>query len=407
MRAILKQTSWLFLAQVITRTIGFFYTIFLARNLGVSNFGVYSAAFAYFSLFSAVADFGFNRFLVKEIALNKKKTSELLYNVNVLRLILTILLLLIFGTALYLFDPDKIRVSLTLLLSLAVIPQAIGLTFDGAFIALKKLQYSSVSIIIASLATSFLGFILVSNKFGLVGVAIAIILGQLAYALSFILIAKRQNIAIFKKVILEFLKKAAIGSFPYAVLTVLGIVYFRLSLLLLSYIKGDFDTGIYGVAYRFLEAVVIFPSALSIAFFPIFAQSINAKSLNLQKLYFKAILILLSISIFMSLGFIGILPKFIELFLPQYKDSIEVVKILGLSIPFFFLNSLQSTYLLSQNKFIKHLILISVLIICFIFISNLIFLPKFSYIGAAWVTVVSELIIFVVFYLLIRREFKS
>lgn len=407
MKAILKQTSWLFGAQVLSRTVGFFYTIFLARNLGVSNFGLYSAAFAYFSLFSAVADFGFNRFLVKEIVRNKDKTSELLYNVNFLRLILTILLLIIFASTLYLFDPDKIRVSLTLLLSLAVIPQALGLTFDGAFIALRKLQYSSLSITLTALTTSLMGFILVSNNFGLLGVAIALIFGQLVYASTFILSAKRQDIAIFKKVILALLKKAATGSFPYAVLTILGILYFRLGILLLSYIKGDFDTGIYGVAYRFLEAMVIFPSTLAIAFFPIFAQSISAKDLNLQKLYFKAILILFVISLFVTLAFIGLLPKFIEFLLPQYKNSIEVIKILGLSIPFFFLNSLQSTYLLSQNKFIKHLILISVSIICFIFISNLIFIPRFSYVGTAWVTLISELIIFVIFYLLVKKEFKS
>ena len=116
---IFKQASWLVAAQLSTRIISFFYTIFLARNLGVSDFGLYSLALAYFALISTLADFGFNRFLIKEIATDYKKISKLVLTISFLRIATSSVLFALFSVVIYYFDPDKIRVHLILLAFLA------------------------------------------------------------------------------------------------------------------------------------------------------------------------------------------------------------------------------------------------------------------------------------------------
>lgn len=402
MKSILKQTSWLFFAQVITRIIGFFYTIFLARNLGVSDFGLFTAALAYFSLVSSVADFGFNRFLIREVAVDKLKTAEFLANVSMLRLTVASMLFAIFSLGLYFLDPDKIRVNLTLLLILAILPQAVAQTFDGIFIAFQRLQYSAISLLITSFVTVILGIILVISGFGPMGAASALIIGQLVYLTLLIIILARQKVPFFYKVTSASLKRIIMESSPYGILTILGLIYFRIDTILLTYLKGNFDTGIYGVAYRFLEAAIILPSTLSTAFFPIFAK----QSQKIYQLYFKAVLMMIVLSVFMVIAFVFILPIFIQMFLSQYLVSLDVIKILALSIPFFFVNSLQATLLLAQKKLLNKLIFISVLIICFNIFFNYLSIPKFSYFGAAWVTVATEIIVFLIFLYLIKRFFK-
>ena len=151
MQNILKQTSWLFAAQSLTRVIGFFYTVFLARVLGVSDFGLYTVALAYFAIISSVADLGFNRFLIREVAKDRGKASQLLWNISLLRLTLTSVLFAIFAVGLYILDADKMRVGLILLATLAILPQAIALTFDAIFVGMQKLQFSAISLFISSL----------------------------------------------------------------------------------------------------------------------------------------------------------------------------------------------------------------------------------------------------------------
>lgn len=411
MEKILRQGAWLFFTQGITRTIGFFYTIFLARNLVVSDFGLYTAALAYFYLISSIVDFGFNRFLIREIAQNRSKITELFSSISLLRLTFSSLIFACFAITLYFFDPDKLRVYLSLLVILAILPQSLGQTIEGVFIALRKLQFSAIVLLVTSIITAISGIILVTSGFGPSGAAIALVLGQFVYALFLLYLLRKQNIKFLSEVTIPIFKKVIFGSLPYGVLIVLGLIYFRVDVLLLSYLKGSFDTGIYGVAYRFLEAALIIPIALSTALFPVFSKVANINEVKVTdektyKLYKRSVLILVILSFFVLAMYYVLLPSFIKIFLPNYSLSIDVIKILTLSIPFFFISSLQATFLMSQEKLLNHLTKVSIFMIVFILILNLFLIPKYSFIGAAWVTVISEFILVLIFSVLIKKYLR-
>jgi len=404
MKSILKQTSWLFLAQFLSRIIGFFYTIFFAKNLGVSDFGLYSASLAYFSLVSGVADFGFNRFLIREIARDRQKIPELICNIGIFRLTLGSLIFALFSIGLYLFDPDKLRVSLVLLAVVAVLPQAISLTLDAIFVALQKLQYSSIALLILSLGTTTAGIWLISTGFGVKGAVVALILGQLAYLLMLMLFIRIQGFKVLAKVTTHTIKQAILGSLSYGLLGILGLIYFRIDLLLLTYLRGNFDAGIYGAAYRFLEAIVFIPSALATALFPILAKLHDIDSSKIKSLYFNSIKVMGGFGLLIALGYILILPPTIRLFLPNYAKSLEVVSILVLAIPFMFIHVPGAQVLLSTDRYLKKVIWLSVGILSFNLVLNLIFIPQYGVLAASWITVVSEVLTFMIFFQLLRAK---
>lgn len=403
-RAILRQTSWLFFAQVLTRGIGFFYIIYLARTLGVSDFGLLTAALAYFSILSGVADFGFNRFLIREVAKDSSKASELLWNVVILRLTLTSILFAIFSIILYLLDPDKMRVGLVLLASIAILPQAIAFSFDAIFVAVRKLQFSAASLFISSLSTALAGLYLVGNGFGPLGAVNALIIGQVVYAAILIIFLYKNERGVLSAIHLTEVKKIIIGSLPYGLLSVLGLLYFRIDAILLSYLKGSFETGIYGAAYRFLEAVIFIPSAFSMALLPVLTRLHDSSAKDIKKLFFKSFKIMLGLGLIVFLGYVLILPEIIRVILPNYLSSIQAIMILSLAIPFMFIHIPAVSVLLSTDRFLKPVILLSFVTLGFNIITNLIFIPRFGFMAAAWVTTLSEILSFVVFYLLVKRK---
>lgn len=403
MRAILKQTSWLFLAQSITRVIGLFYTIFLASNLGVADFGLYILALAYFSLFSSISDFGFNRFLIREIAKDKLKLPELVCNIAMLRLTFASILFAVFGYGLYILDADKLRVSLTLLAVLAILPQSFALTLDGIFVALQKLQFSALALLISSLATVFLGSILVYSGLGAYGAVNALIFGQLAYVVALAIFLWRQGVLNLSSVKFATLKKVTLGSLPYGLLMVLGLLYFRIDTLLLSYLRGNFETGLYGAAYKFLEAVVFIPSALGTALFPVMTKLHSMHVSKIKSLYFKSMKIMLLISLTVVFGYLLILPIVIRAFLPTYLPSIDAIRILSLAIPFMFLLFPASAVVLSSEKYLKGIIFLSLIPLSFNILMNLIFIPKYGFIAASWVTVASDILSFLMIFMFIQK----
>lgn len=407
MRAILKQSSWLFMAQAVARIISFFYIIFLARSLGVDDFGLYTVALAYFSIISAFADFGFNRFLIREVAKDKAAAPDLICNIVILRLAITSIFFAIFSLILYLFDPDKMRVSLTLLATLAILPQSVALTLDGVFIAIQKLKISGLTILFTGFSTAFLGFFLVSAGFGAFGGVNALLLGQMIYVGILIIVLRKNKILKLTHVNKETIKKVILGSLPYGMLGVLGLLYFRIDTILLSYLRGSFETGIYSAGYKFLEAVTFIPAGFSAALFPVLSRLHIHDKDSIAKLYFKSLKVMLGFGIVTLLAFILILPTVIRVFLPNYISSISVVLILSLSIPFMFAHVPAVSVLFSTEKYLKKILTLSVITLLFNIVLNLILIPQYGFIGAAWVTLASEVLSFVLFFIFLRiRVFR-
>lgn len=404
MRQILKQTSWLFVAQGITRAIGFFYTVYLARILGVSEFGLLTVALAYFSIISSVADFGFNRFLIREVARDKEKAAELLWNIVILRVTLTSVLFALFSVSLYFLDSDKMRVGIAALATLAVLPQAIAFSFDAIFVAIQKLQFSALSLFISSLITALVGFILVGSGLGVLGAVNALILGQVIYAATLLILLIKNKKLILSAVRVSTVKKIIFGSLPYGLLGILGLLYFRIDAVLLSYLRGNFETGIYGAAYRFLEAIMFIPGAFAVALFPALAKLHDVKPGEIKKLYFKSLKLMGIVSMVLFLAYFLILPEIIKFFLPDYFMAIEAIKILSLSIPFIFLATPGVQVLFSSDKYLKTVILLSVFTLSFNVILNLIFIPLYGFLAAAWITVASDVLSFAIFFLLIKKK---
>lgn len=404
MKGILRQSSWLVMAQMLTRAIGFVYTIFIARSLGVSGFGLVTTALSYFAIISSITDLGFNRYIVREVARGQLKPTELLWNVILLRLTLTALVFGIFSFGLYLLDPDKMRVYLTLLATLAILPQSVALTMDAIFIGMRKLQFSAIAIVISYVTTTLLGFYLVINGFGAIGVINALIFGQVIYVLILTFLLFKHKVLSLSAVTLPFLKKAVIGSLPYGLLGILGLLYFRIDALMLSYIKGNYETGLYGAAYRFLEAVIFIPGAFGSALFPIMAKLHDTNIPQIKKIYFSSLKFMFFIGIISALGFALILPVLFNVFLPNYVSSVDILRILSLSLPFIFMATPGVQLLLSSEKYLKEVIGISIFTVVLNVVLNLIYIPVFGIFAAAWITVISDISSFIIFFLFIKLK---
>lgn len=400
-RKILKNSAWLFTAQALVKVISFFYTIFLARSLGVSDFGLYVTALAYFALISSVADFGFNRFLIREGARNLEKLSVYLYCTVFLRLVLTTLVFLIFSLWLYLVDPDNLRAKLSILAVLAVLPQSLALTFDAVLVAIQKLKFSALSLLGLSLLTTIVGISLILMGFGPLGAVGAVLFGQTGYVLLLFYSLNLNHLTFKPTFSWDEIKIIIKGSLPYGILSVLGLLYFKIDTLLLSYLKGPVSAGFYGAAFKFLEALVFIPSALATALFPVLAKLHDEDISQIKKIYFSAVKLLGLLSLPVFISFFFLLPYVIRFLLPQYLPSIQALQILSLAIPFMFIHVPGVLVLISSDKYLKPMILLSIFTLTFNIVLNFLLIPQFDFIGASWVTVLSEALSFLIFFTLL------
>lgn len=383
--------------------ISFFYTLFLASQLGVENFGLYIAALSYYSLVTSFSDFGISRYLMREVAKEEQDSATLVSHIVFLRLTTLSVIFALFSLVIYFFDPSKMRVVLSLIAVLAVVPQSVALTFDNVFIALQKMSLSALGVILLSIANTILGVVLILQGKGALGAAMALLIAQIIYVVCLLMLLNHQKIKITTKLKFSLLSEIVKGSLPYGVLGILGLIYFKIDSLLLSYIKGSYDTGIYGISYKFLEAIVFVPTVVGIAFFPMLAKLHEVSSPEVKKVCRQIFKSMSAVGLLTLVVYLLVLPLIIKTFLPQYLASINAIKILSLSIPFMFIHIPLSQVLLSSDKYLKGVIALSVGNVLFNIILNLIFIPGFGYLGASWVTVASDIFSLVVLTFFIKR----
>lgn len=399
----------LMLSQLVSKIIAFFYTIFLAKELGVENFGLFIVALSYFSLISSVSEFGINRYATRELSIKRIQTSHLLCLVALTRMAITSVFFALFVLLLPHFDQDQLRSSLIILAVSAILPQSIAFTIDSAFIGLQKIGKSALGLLILNLATTLIGVYLVKNNLSVIGAVSSLVLGQIIYVFVLVGLSLNETLKFFKvgldrkhTIYLSSVKDTLKNSLPYGILGMLGLIYFKIDAVLLGYLRGSYEAGIYGAAYRFLEAIVFIPSAIATTLFPVLARLHQGDMRHVKSLYRKSVLLLFIVSIFIYLLFITILPKLILFFLPQYPGSIDALMILSLTIPFMFIHVPGAIVVLSTDKYLKPVIFLSLLTVGFNLGANLIFIPKFGYMAASVITVLSEVLSFIVFFIFIQ-----
>jgi len=152
------------------------------------------------------------------------------------------------------------------------------------------------------------------------------------------------------------------------------------------------DVGIYGLSYKFFDFLIALPLFLSNAIYPflIKAKQDGKGFLSLTRNYF---FVFFAASFIVMIPFWFISPLFI-LIKTDFANSIVPFRILLLSLPFFFTTSFLQWVLitLGKQKYLMYVYLFSTILNI---VLNVIFIPQFSYLASATITLVSEALVFV------------
>ena len=399
---VLKNTLFLSFSQITARLIGFFYFIFLARFLGVEIFGVYNFTLAFVYNFIPVADFGLERLVLRDISRDHHKANYYLARLLPLRLLLSLgAYLLALLLAVVLGQPGK-QIFYLAIFGLFIFPYSFIYLLASFQNAKEKMKYMSLAIVFSQLLVVIFGITFVLLNFSLTLIFSAPIFAHALVALFFLVKSPSWDLKIGWVIDKKFLKKSLSHAWAFAFLSIFSVFYLRLSLILVGLIKGDYFTGLYGSAFKFVEALILIPQSVALALFPHFSRLtlVSMEARKITRLYLKGIAFLF----LFSLPFVFVLMFFPEIIInitygSDYLLAAPVFKILALSLILFYVNALAAN-IIHNSKEVKLFLplLFSNFLIKILFC--LLFIPRWSIIGAAWAVVCGE-----VFGLIINNSF--
>jgi O-antigen/teichoic acid export membrane protein len=387
-----QNTFFLSASHLFARGIGFLYAVFLARFLGVHDFGIYSFTLAFIYPFMQVADFGIERYILRDLSRDPDRSSYYLSNLIPLRIIFAVTALAIAILLGLILGQTSTQIIYFFVFGLALIPYNLIFLFISYLNSQEKMEYYAVANIMQITLTAGLGILSALLRLGLVAIFLSYPLANLILLVFFLVQAKKWKIPLGWNINWAFWKKSLSESWIFAALLIVAVFYLRLSTIMVGVLKGPEATGLYSSASKFVEAMILIPQSLALALFPLFSKLILEDKEKLKSIYKKGLGILFLLSLPFSFALIfG--SKIIAGFAygQEYLPAVPVFIVLGISVIFFFVNALAGTIIQNSSQ-VKKFLPFAVLNFVALLLFTLILIHRYSIVGAAWAVVAGEIV---------------
>lgn len=389
-RKITKNAIVLFIAQIITYAIGFFITMFTARYLGTTGFGVLSLALSITAITSIFADLGLGSLTVRELSRNKSLTNKYFSNTLLMKIFSSFLTIVITIIIVNLFNYNQPVSTVIYIITLSMIITVFNGILNSILQAYERMEYISINSILNSALMLGGTLIGIYYKFDILFFASIYIISNVLTLVSTLLIYVWKFHLPRIEVDLSFWKPTLKEALPFGIAGVFVMVYYSIDSLMLSVMVGNEAVGMYNAAYKLIFLFLSVYSVYIIAIFPVMSQFYKTSNESLKFAFERSFKYLLIISIPASIG-ITILAKKVILLIygVDYLPSILALQVLIWTIIFMFLNGLSTNLLGAVNRQ-PVVTKITGLGAGLNILLNLILIPKFSFIGASVATVITE-----------------
>jgi O-antigen/teichoic acid export membrane protein len=397
-RTIAKNTSVLLLSQIISYILVLFYTIYTARYLGASGFGILSFALALGAILSIFTELGLNTLIVREVSRDKKLANKYIGNTFVLKILLSIITLSLMFIVVSLLKYSPETATIVYYITISFVVGAFTNIFYSIFQAYEEMEYQSIGMIINSIIM-FAGVLLIIKyqlsitNFALIYLIssiICLVFGFIICIWKFILPKIEIDTGLWKFLIVE--------AIPLTLASIFLLIAFKVDTVLLLIINGDEAVGYYNAAYGLMTALMFLPSVYVLAIFPLLSQlHVSSKDL-LKRSYEKSFKYLIILGLPIAVGTTLIAgPIILLIYKSAFTPSIIALQILIWSIPIIFVNYIIGTAINSINKQ-RQMVKSTFIVMAMNIILNLLLLPKYGYIAASIITVFTELASFIFWY---------
>lgn len=427
------------------KAIDFAFAMLYVRLLGPEGTGKWYFVVSLYGFFEIVSRYGLGTLLTRDVAEDKNRSSRYLTNVLAVRTFLWIAVMpaLALVTLFYrnvgaiqvnvlgyhLFGGGSVtvqsigaqEVQAIALLAIAMLFANYADAFSSMFYAFEKMEYPAGLTNAVALLKVTLGALVLLLGWSFVGLAAVSVVVNI---LQVILLWWLMRSTLFKpqwawdgKLQRTMLRVSG----PLMINHLLATIFWRIDVWILRPLAGAVSVGLYSVGLKYLDGLNIIPSMFTMALFPLMSRYARRDGGNLLRSYVLSLrmLLLAALPIAVAVTFLA-RPLVAIVGGQQYLDVPGTMSAFGRtwtymggadlafriiiwSIPIGFMNSVTQYVLIAVNQqhYLTRAFIFGVVVNI---VANLILIPRFGYVAAAFTTVLSEFTLLIPFYIAVRRH---
>lgn len=389
-RRVVRNTSYLLIARVITVAIGAATSILTARYLGASSFGVLGFALAFTAIFGVLIDFGLSMLTTREVARDPALASKYFANIIVMRLFLGGAVVAVIALLVNVMAYPQQTIYVTFIISLSVVMNAVAGTIAALIQAFQKLQY----VAIGWLVTSILMLVGVIGAIGLrldvISFAYVYVIANTITVVYFFVAYGVQSQLKRPEIDWDFWKATLQEAWPMAALSISVMIYYRVDVVLLSLFQNAAQIGLYTVAYTLSETSIIIPTVFMTSLFPVISQMHENSKRSFADTCAKSAKYMLYIALPMAFTVtLWAVPIITIFYGDAFAGSAAALQIIIWSAAAMYVGIILGNAFVSANLQ-KLSMKITIGAMAFNIILNVLVIPTYGYLGASATTVATE-----------------
>ncbi|MFA6394204.1 MAG: flippase [Patescibacteria group bacterium] len=376
--------------KVISTVLGLFSIRVMADYLGPEGFGEYTTIITFLSFFAIIADLGLTLVTVSLISRKEADEEKILNNLFGLRFFSALVFLSAGPIIVFLFPYGSAIKAGVIVASLSFFFAALNQIFVGLFQKYLKMEKVSVAEVVGRVILLAGVIIAARAGAGLNGILLAAVVSAAANFFLLYIFSRRLARIRFgfdRGLWLEIIKK----SWPLALTIFFNLLYLKTDTIILSLVRPLDEVGIYGAAYKVIDVLITIPFLFSGIILPILALAWSERDREkFGRVLQKSFNLLAILACPMTAGTFLISKRVMGLVAgPEFTPAGEALNILILASAAVFLGNIFAHAVIAVDRQ-KSIIPAYIFTAASSIIGYLIFIPRYSYFGAAWVTVYSE-----------------
>lgn len=400
-----KNTTYLTLALIGQKVLSALYIPIVAGIIGPGAIGDYLAALSFLNVFTVFIDLGLTPAFIRQTARDRTEGERQFQNVITFKLLMSLVVLAALVATVIVIQQSDLSHPNKLFLSWA----AIGMVLDsltatiyGFFRGIQRLEFESVGTLIHRVVVMIVGLTALYFGAPAVIVVIALLSGSAANFLYATFHLWRQGIG-WRPKIDRRVRPLLRTALPFFIAALFIAIYSSSDNILLQLFQGRRAVGLYGTAFKVINAFSVLPAALVAAIYPAMSAAYVENKERLAAIFKDSMRYLMVIFIPVMVILIVLGHQLILRFYHQvWVDAAWPLRVLAFGIPFVFLNFPVGYLLNASNRQTQNTINTAIIVILNVML-NLIFIKEFSYKSVAIISVFSSITLFIVGLFFVRK----
>lgn len=386
-----KNLSWIFFGNIVHAILQFALNVYCARQFGADDYGLLNYSGSLIAFFIAIGSLGFGGVITKFYADDEQNAGKYIFTSVISRLLLALLSI---AALQFIIGFDE---TCTAQLRLIVFCQSLQMLFVvlDMFVHWFRYKHQAKAVTILRLL-SFAGsavwrFIAIMNH-NLVWYTLGVSVEALFFLIFLVILYRKEYRQLAFKYDWSTFRSMLKLSYPFIFSALLSTIYAQTDKVMLKNMVDYASVGIYSVSQTLAGAIVIIPVALIEGFRP---EIMVAKTKD-EREYSRLFRQLYGIIFWLCIAYCLFITVFAEpivkiIYGPSYIEAVASLSVIVWYTSFSYFGAVNHMYMVAEEKtFWVQIVTLSGALLNVVL--NLLLIPRWSIVGAAWASLITQFV---------------